>query len=176
MTIDKDRLKALAEAATRPVVDWRVTKDHNNVNIVTGDGGWSIFSAWHTPDGKGIANAEFAAAANPNTVLYLLAENERLEDKNGFNQGLLKAEVSAYYQKLIDDHWRPVAREREKLKEAILVAAECFARVTSSDGSGHADLARSVLRIAGIPDSEATAMVDQWVATRPWGNNKEKSN
>jgi FtsZ-binding cell division protein ZapB len=79
MTIDKEKLKALAEEATKLVVDWRVMKDRNNVNIVIGDGGWTIFSAWHTPDGKALANARFAAAANPNTILALLTEIENLD-------------------------------------------------------------------------------------------------
>ena len=78
MTIDKDKLRALANSATKLVVDWRVSKDHNNVNVVIGDGGWNILSAWHTPDGKALANAEFAAAANPKTILALLDEIEAL--------------------------------------------------------------------------------------------------
>lgn len=81
MTIDKQKLRALAEAATQSYGARRVEVDHNGVHVI-GDGSWKILSAWHTPDGKGAQNAEFAAAASPSTVLDLLAEIERLERKN----------------------------------------------------------------------------------------------
>lgn len=78
MTIDKEKLKALAEAATQSHGPRRVEVDHNGRHVI-GDGSWKILSAWHTPDGKGAQNAEFAAAASPSAVLALLAEIERLE-------------------------------------------------------------------------------------------------
>ncbi len=56
-------LKALAEAATQSHGARRVEVDHNGVHVI-GDGSWKILSAWHTPDGKGAQNAEFAAAAS----------------------------------------------------------------------------------------------------------------
>ncbi|WP_178097518.1 hypothetical protein [Pseudomonas sp. BJP69] len=74
-------LKALAEAATQSHGARRVEVDHNGVHVI-GDGSWKILSAWHTPDGKGAQNAEFAAAASPDTVLALLAEIDRLVRKN----------------------------------------------------------------------------------------------
>ncbi|AGA72958.1 MULTISPECIES: ead/Ea22-like family protein [Pseudomonas] len=73
-------LKALAEAATQSHGARRVEVDHNGVHVV-GDGSWKILSAWHTPDGKGAHNAEFAAAASPATILALLAEIERLTEE-----------------------------------------------------------------------------------------------
>lgn len=81
MTIDKAKLKALAEAATQSHGARRVEVDHNGVHVV-GDGSWKILSAWHTPDGKGAQNAEFAAAASPVTVLALLAEIDQLKAEN----------------------------------------------------------------------------------------------
>lgn len=81
MTIDKAQLKALAEAATQSHGARRVEVDHNGVHVI-GDGSWKILSAWHTPDGKGAQNAEFAAVASPATVLALLAEIERLKADN----------------------------------------------------------------------------------------------
>jgi hypothetical protein len=39
--------------------------------------------------------------------------------------------------------------ENEKLRNAVNYAAETFGRITSADGSGHADLSKAVLRIAG---------------------------
>lgn len=73
-------LKALAEAATQSHGARRVEVDHNGVHVI-GDGSWKILSAWHTPDGKGAHNAEFAAAASPATVLALLAEIESTETR-----------------------------------------------------------------------------------------------
>lgn len=39
--------------------------------------------------------------------------------------------------------------ERENLRKAVTYAVEMFSRISSGDGSGHADLAHAVLRIAG---------------------------
>ncbi|AFV50675.1 hypothetical protein G169_gp62 [Pseudomonas phage AF] len=77
MSIDKEKLKALALAATQNHGPRRVEVDHNGVHVI-GDGSGKILSAWHTSDGKGMQNAEFAAAASPATVLALLAEIEEL--------------------------------------------------------------------------------------------------
>lgn len=81
MSMDKQKLKALAEAATQSHGARRVEVDHNGVHVI-GDGSWKILSAWHTPDGKGAQNAEFAAAASPATVLALLAEIDQLKAEN----------------------------------------------------------------------------------------------
>lgn len=122
MDINKMRdLKALAEAATKSHGARRVEVDHNGVHVI-GDGSWKILSAWHTPDGKGAQNAEFAAAASPATVLALLAEIERLKSAKGdpvgsFDKHMeymqenirLKAENEDYrsgqdrYEQIIDD-------------------------------------------------------------------------
>ncbi|MCV4343299.1 ead/Ea22-like family protein [Pseudomonas capsici] len=79
MTIDKNRLKALAEAATQDHGARRVEVDLNGRNVI-GDGSWKIFIAWHTPDGKGKQNAEFCAAASPATILALLGEIDQLKE------------------------------------------------------------------------------------------------
>lgn len=42
--------------------------------------------------------------------------------------------------------------ENKRLREAVKFACECFERITSGDGSGHADLARATKRIAGEPE------------------------
>ncbi|WJM93356.1 hypothetical protein QDY63_10905 [Pseudomonas brenneri] len=39
--------------------------------------------------------------------------------------------------------------ERETLRKAVTYAVDMFSRVSSGDGSGHADIGRAVLRIAG---------------------------
>lgn len=78
MTIDKEKLRAQAEAATQDHGARRVEVDLNGRNVI-GDGSWKIFIAWHTPDGKGKENADFCAAASPSTILALLGEIERLQ-------------------------------------------------------------------------------------------------
>lgn len=77
---DYTELKRLAEAATKSSGQMRVETDYNGVHQVIGDGGWKIMNAWHTPDGKGMQNAQFYAAASPAAVLDLIAENDRLRD------------------------------------------------------------------------------------------------
>lgn len=106
MTIDKQKLKALAEAATQSHGARQVEIDHNGVHVI-GDGSWKILSAWHTPDGKGAQNAEFVAAASPATVLTLLAEIDGLHDQHGRDSGELRKLCNAR------DSAR---RERDQLK------------------------------------------------------------
>ncbi len=91
MTIDKAKLKALAEAATQDHGARRVEVDQNGRNVI-GDGSWKIFIAWHTPDGRGKENADFCAAASPSTILALLGEIERLESDAASMRGSLKAQ------------------------------------------------------------------------------------
>lgn len=85
MTIDKQKLKALAEAATQgewsherfgviqagPVIQFANGSGRQQIAMATG-ADWMV-------QGEQIANAEFMAAANPSVVLALLAEIERLE-------------------------------------------------------------------------------------------------
>lgn len=96
MTIDKQKLKALAEAATQSHGARRVEVDPNGVHVI-GDGSWKILSAWHTPDGKGALNAEFAAAASPATVLALLAEIERLAASRSKKERELEQELEVWH-------------------------------------------------------------------------------
>lgn len=65
------------------------------------------------------AKADFGAMTDPKTVLEMLDEIGRLSDENG------------------------------ALRHAVIFAAETFGKITSGDGSGHADLGRAVLCIAG---------------------------
>ncbi|KFE51100.1 hypothetical protein [Pseudomonas syringae] len=48
-------------------------------------------------------------------------------------------------------------QEGERLLNAVKFAAEAFGKITSSDGSGHADLGLAVLRIAGLPVTDRPA-------------------
>lgn len=59
--------------------------------------------------------------------------------------------------------------EVEKLTAAVEYATIMLATVTSADGSGHADLARTVLVKAGYSSAEATTAVDEYVTYRIWG-------
>lgn len=138
MSIDKEKLKALAEAATQSYGARRVEVDHNGVHVI-GDGSWKILSAWHTPDGKAADNAEFAAATSPATILALLAEIDQLA-----------FEPAKHSRRLIDQ----LKAENEALRKAVKFSVDEFENITSGDGSGHADLARAVKRIAGVAFSE----------------------
>lgn len=87
MTVDKVKLKALAEAATQgewakhegrlggvvyggPVQHWVRGSGQSQIAMTTG-------AEWMRP-GENESNAAFIAAANPAAVLVLLTENERL--------------------------------------------------------------------------------------------------
>lgn len=95
-------LKALAMAATQSHGTRRVEVDHNGVHVI-GDGSWKVLSAWHTPDGKGRQNAEFAAATCPATVLALLAEIDRLKHESEDNRNEREI-VCANYDQLKDEN------------------------------------------------------------------------
>ncbi|KAF4559217.1 MULTISPECIES: ead/Ea22-like family protein [Pseudomonas] len=128
MTIDKAKLKALAQAASQSRGARRVEVDHNGVHVI-GDGSWKILSAWRTPDGKGAQNAEFAAAASPATILALLAEIERLEVDNGSMRGSTKrmGEDASKAQKKARKAQREIDRlkaENEAMRSALLEASE----------------------------------------------------
>lgn len=76
MTIDKDKLRALAEAATRG--DWG--QDGTYFAKARQEGGTTYVESWR-PIGQAfsVEDAKFIAAANPATILALLGEIERLE-------------------------------------------------------------------------------------------------
>lgn len=58
--------------------------------------------------------------------------------------------------------------ERDRLREALNFSCKSLCKVTSSDGSGHADIALSVLRLAGVGADEREALVDGWKANVQW--------
>lgn len=55
-----------------------------------------------------------------------------------------------------------------RLVEAMNFACKSLCHVTSSDGSGHADIALSVLRMAGVDGEERERLVDGWKASCQW--------
>lgn len=163
-------LKALAEAATQSHGARRVELDHNGVHVI-GDGSWKILSAWHTPDGKGAQNAEFAAAASPDTVLALLAEIDRLVRKNN-NQ----AESIREYQELtkggdvslgmLKADLRVTSGERDQLKaenEALRKDAERYRFVRNPIGTASP---LAIWNEGRMPlfSSIADAVVDEFMA------------
>lgn len=79
--------------------------------------------------------------------------------------------------------------DNEALRNAVDFAAETFGKITSGDGSGHADLSRAVLRIAGgamVGDVELRKDADRYrwfrnhslqivcASTGPWVHNLDK--
>ncbi|MGB5955396.1 ead/Ea22-like family protein [Pseudomonas sp.] len=76
MTIDKAKLKALAEAATQG--ERMAEKCVAGIpHVITDE--WDIAEVHVTVDANPMADAEFIAASGPAVVLALLAEIERLE-------------------------------------------------------------------------------------------------
>ena len=61
-----------------------------------------------------------------------------------------------------------VAEPDAELVEAVKFAARSLAQITSSDGSGHADIAVGVLRMAGFPAVEREALIDDWKSKAQW--------
>ena len=55
-----------------------------------------------------------------------------------------------------------------ELEAALEFACKALAQVTSSDGSGHADIAVSVLRMAGTKDADALHVVEAYKAGAKW--------
>ncbi|MCF8577395.1 hypothetical protein LJ569_25755 [Pseudomonas aeruginosa] len=54
------------------------------------------------------------------------------------------------------------------VSEPLIYACKSLAQITSSDGSGHADIAMAVLRMAGVGDDERERLVNEWKAARAW--------
>ena len=60
------------------------------------------------------------------------------------------------------------AKRIGELEAALEFACKSLAKVTSSDGSGHADIAVSVLRIAGRKEADASQIVESYKAGAKW--------
>ena len=103
---------------------------------------------------------EFYAEANPVAVLALIAEVEGLRKlptawsevyEQSDDLDALRDEnlvwLSERDQLKSDNDLQ--AKEIEALRKAVEFGADCFRKISSGDGSGHADLAESILRIAG---------------------------
>ncbi len=58
--------------------------------------------------------------------------------------------------------------EQDRLREALNYSCKSLCKVTSSDGSGHADIALAALRLAGVGADEREALVEGWKANVQW--------
>jgi len=70
--------------------------------------------------------------------------------------------------KKMEERIEALLAERDALREALNFSCKSLCQVTSSDGSGHADIALSVLRLAGVGADEREALVDGWKANVQW--------
>ena len=155
---DHSELKRLAEAATPG--PWAY--DGSYVCPARTEDGTTYVELWrsiadcHQPE-----NTKFIAAANPAVVLALIAEVEGLRAQHGRDSAELRSLCQARddARKERDQLKAEVARSTEReimqlaeieaLRKAVEFGADCFRKISSGDGSGHADLAESILRRAG---------------------------
>ncbi|HCD9060313.1 TPA: hypothetical protein NEF99_001039 [Pseudomonas aeruginosa] len=63
---------------------------------------------------------------------------------------------------------RAALAQPSPVSEALIYACKNLAQITSSDGSGHADIALAILRMAGVCDYERERLVNEWKAARAW--------
>ncbi len=63
---------------------------------------------------------------------------------------------------------RAALAQPSPVSEALIYACKNLAQITSSDGSGHADIALAVLRMADVGDDERERLVNEWKAARAW--------
>ncbi|RQC10366.1 hypothetical protein IPC393_09125 [Pseudomonas aeruginosa] len=63
---------------------------------------------------------------------------------------------------------RAALAQPSPVSEALIYACKNLAQITSSDGSGHADIALAVLSMAGVGDDERERLVNEWKAARAW--------
>lgn len=63
---------------------------------------------------------------------------------------------------------RAALAQPSPVSEALIYACKNLAQITSSDGSGHADIAMAILRMAGVGDDERERLVNEWKAARAW--------
>lgn len=116
--------------------------------------------------GDAHVNAEaYYHAAKPAAVLALIAEVDRLtiaakysEDVDAIHENQLQMvcyDLAVERDQLKAEVARSTEREImqlaeiEALRKAVEFGADCFRKISSGDGSGHADLAESILRRAG---------------------------
>lgn len=153
---DHSELKKLAEAATPG--RWTAYDTHGRRFIEAIGTEDHVVCA--TPKKQWLKDSQYIAAANPVAVLALIAEVEGLRKlptawsevyEQSDELDALRDEKLAWLsecdQLKADNDLQ--AKEIEALRKAVEFGADCFRKISSGDGSGHADLAESILRIAG---------------------------
>jgi len=152
---DYSELKRLAEACGD--LNWRAIQENWTELAIRDDHGYIATmrtkSAKHVgpcPDRE--SKAKFLCAVTPNAVLELIAEVEALRKlptawsevyEQSDELDALRDENLAWLNErdqLKADNDRQ-AKEIEALRKAVEFGADCFRKISSGDGSGHADLA-----------------------------------
>lgn len=119
-------------------------------------------------------NDDVIRSQTPSDLARAFARASRTADASVMNEPEFTRELSADNQRLREDrdsHQRACMAQIEKaarLLEALEFACKSLAQVTSSDGSGHADIALSCLRMAGVDADERERMVGGWTAKCQW--------
>jgi hypothetical protein len=102
--------------------------------------------AWFAEESSALASiptfsAEaFIAAASPVAVLALITKYDRAADDSHRNRLYFADQV---------ERCDELKADNRSLRAAVSFADQMFRTITSGDGSGHADLSRALLRIAG---------------------------
>ncbi|HGM7747739.1 TPA: hypothetical protein ACKQHJ_000112 [Pseudomonas aeruginosa] len=86
---------------------------------------------------------------------------------------LERREDGEYKSEHVGSAWRmwqarAALAQPSPVSEALIYACKNLAQITSSDGSGHADIALAILRMAGVCDDERERLVNEWKAARAW--------
>ena len=109
-------------------------------------------------------------------IAYTVEDLCRLSDAQAIIDGL-RGEVEALQSMITDLSKTGIrmraerdnhARRAGELEAALEFACKSLAQVTSSDGSGHADIAVSVLRMAGRKEADASQIVEAYKAGAKW--------
>ncbi|MGA0662153.1 hypothetical protein [Pseudomonas aeruginosa] len=131
-----------------------------------------------------------AEGATPAEAVLALMSAERIDPEQESVEQAGGDERAAFFKHLIGRHpaheteivrvvehnhaawkaWqaRAALAQPSPVSEALIYACKNLAQITSSDGSGHADIALAVLRMAGVGDDERERLVNEWKAARAW--------
>jgi|GEM_PF-2276167 len=112
--------------------------------------------------------AQTAEAEGGIDLKPILEDVEREYEMGGLSDGLYADYASDVAKRYASAALSAVTAERDRLQEALNFACKALCQVTSSDGSGHADIALSVLRLAGVGADEREALVEGWKANVKW--------
>ncbi|MEQ6730011.1 hypothetical protein [Pseudomonas aeruginosa] len=131
-----------------------------------------------------------AEGATPAEAVLALMSAERIDPEQESVEQAGGDERAAFFKHLIGRHpaheteivrvlehnyaawkaWqaRAALAQPSPVSEPLIYACKSLAQITSSDGSGHADIALAILRMAGVCDDERERLVNEWKAARAW--------